>query len=90
MGQDAQQVIFTNEARCRDCYRCVRVCPVKAIKVEGNQARVDAERCIACGTCVRECPQGAKTYRKDGAVAAEILRSGACVAASIARLVRSF
>ncbi len=84
MGQDAQQVIFTNEARCRDCYRCVRVCPVKAIKVEGNQARVDAERCIACGTCVRECPQGAKTYRKDGAVAAEILRSGACVAASIA------
>ena len=84
MGQDARQVIFTNEARCRDCYRCVRVCPIKAIKVEGNQARVDDERCIACGTCVRECPQGAKTYRRDGAAADAILRSGAYVAASIA------
>jgi iron only hydrogenase large subunit-like protein len=60
------------------------VCPVKAIKVEGNQARVNDARCIACGTCVRECPQGAKTYRKDAQLADEILNSGALVAASIA------
>lgn len=79
-----QQVIFTNEARCRDCYRCVRVCPVKAIKVENNQACVDETRCIVCGTCVRECPQGAKMYRRDIAKADEILKSGAFVAASIA------
>ncbi|MBF0122157.1 MAG: 4Fe-4S binding protein [Candidatus Omnitrophica bacterium] len=84
MEQNTRQVIFTNEARCRDCYRCVRVCPIKAIKVEGNQARVHDERCIACGTCVRECPQGAKTYRKDVGVADEILKSGVFVAASIA------
>jgi iron only hydrogenase large subunit-like protein len=82
--QDPRQVIYTNEARCRDCYRCVRVCPVKAIRVEDNQARVDDQRCIACGTCVRECPQGAKTYRKDIALANEILAGGVLVAASIA------
>ncbi len=81
---DHQQVIFTNEARCRDCYRCVRVCLIKAIKVENNQARVDVLRCISCGTCVRECPQGAKTYRRDITKADEILKSGAFVAASIA------
>ncbi|MBF0387441.1 MAG: 4Fe-4S binding protein [Candidatus Omnitrophica bacterium] len=84
MEQDIRQVIFTNAARCRDCYRCVRVCPVKAIKVAGNQARVDDDSCIACGTCVRECPQGAKTYRRDITAALDILASGAVVAVSLA------
>jgi Fe-S-cluster-containing hydrogenase component 2 len=59
------QVVFTLEAKCRDCYRCLKVCPVKAIKMMNNQAYVVEERCIACGTCIRECPQGAKTYRND-------------------------
>lgn len=57
-------VVFTNKAKCRDCYRCVRVCPVNAIKMENSQANVIAERCINCGTCINECPQNAKTYRK--------------------------
>lgn len=59
------QVVFTNKARCRDCYRCLRVCPVKAIRMQHGQANVVAERCIACGTCIRECPQHAKTFRND-------------------------
>ena len=33
-------VVFTNKARCRDCYRCVRVCPVKAIRMHDGQANV--------------------------------------------------
>lgn len=28
-----ESVIVTNPARCRDCYRCVRNCNVKAIRV---------------------------------------------------------
>ena len=47
------QVVFTHTARCRDCYRCLRACPVKAIRVVDGQAYVDADRCIACGTCIR-------------------------------------
>src|ERR1035438_5199388 len=78
------KVIFTNEARCRDCYRCVRVCPVKAIKVVHNQASVDPSRCLHCGTCVRECPQGAKTYRRDRKEVEALLRSGRFTALSLA------
>ncbi len=48
--------------RCRRCYRCVRECPVNAIRVEDGQAWVVEERCISCGTCIRVCNQGAKTY----------------------------
>lgn len=60
-----QGIITTNKARCRDCYRCVRVCPVKAIRISEGQAQVAADRCIVCGTCVRECPQQAKQVRSD-------------------------
>lgn len=78
------QVIFVNKAACRDCYRCVRVCPVKAIKVHDGQASVVPERCISCGTCVRECPQSAKTFRIELDRAKEILASGGRVACSLA------
>lgn len=63
--QVSDSVVFTNKAKCRDCYRCVRVCPVKAISMTGDQARVEQERCIQCGTCIRECPQKAKSYSRD-------------------------
>lgn len=80
----ASPVIFTNKARCRDCYRCVRVCPVKAIRMHAGQAYVVDDRCIGCGTCIRECPQKAKSYRNDVDRAARLIASGAKVAASIA------
>lgn len=79
-----EPVVYTNKARCRDCYRCLRACPVKAIRVLDGQASVIEEQCLACGTCVRECPQHAKTFRKDTARAAALLRGDVPVAASIA------
>jgi iron only hydrogenase large subunit-like protein/PAS domain-containing protein len=81
---EPRAVIDTNEARCRDCYRCVRVCPVKAIRVVHGQASVDARRCLGCGTCVRECPQGAKRYRRDLPKAEALLKTRKFVAASLA------
>jgi len=76
----AGQIVFTNKARCRDCNRCVRVCPVKAIRITGGQAYVEPERCINCGTCIRECPQGAKSFRNDVAVAERLVASGGAAA----------
>jgi len=81
---ETRQIVFTLTARCRDCYRCLRACPVKAIRMEKVQAYVDATRCISCGTCIRECPQKAKTFRNDIEVAEKMIEGGAFVIASIA------
>lgn len=82
--QKTEQVVFTNKAVCRDCYRCLRSCPVKAIRMRNSQAYVVEERCISCGTCIRECPQQAKTYRNDADKAMRLFSNGAVVAASVA------
>lgn len=79
-----QGIVTTNKARCRDCYRCVRVCPVKAIRISEGQAQVDRERCIVCGTCIRECPQKGKQVRSDLARVREMLATSANVIASLA------
>lgn len=52
--------ITTLKVNCKDCHRCVRSCPVKAIGIDKGQARVVENRCIVCGRCVTECPQKAK------------------------------
>ena len=80
-----QQVIYTITANCRDCSRCVRECPVKAIRISDGQAQIEDNLCIKCGTCVRECPQHAKTVRSDLQAARSLLADGdKRVAASIA------
>ena len=53
--------IINNMGNCRDCYRCLRVCDVKAISFRGGQAKIMTDQCILCGRCVRECPQYTKT-----------------------------
>ncbi len=77
-------IIFTNKSNCQDCYKCVRNCPVKAIKVIDGQATVNSEKCILCGTCVEICPTGAKDYQKDYQKVEEWLKSGEEVYLSIA------
>ena len=52
--------IVTVKERCRKCYRCVRSCPVKAIKVEKSHTEIIFDRCIGCGNCLSNCPQQAK------------------------------
>lgn len=58
-------VINFKEANCRNCYKCIRYCPVKAIKVNNEQAEIVDYMCIACGRCLNVCPQNAKTVRSD-------------------------
>jgi iron only hydrogenase large subunit-like protein len=76
--------ISTNKAACRDCYKCLRECPVKAIRMTNGQAYVDESRCILCGKCVKVCPQHAKNYRNDVAVVKDLIAEGTPVIASIA------
>ena len=77
-------VISTNVARCRDCYRCVRACPVKAVRVKEGQAHVVTELCIACGSCVCACPQKAKNVRDDRPLVQKAIQNGQKVLASVA------
>lgn len=57
--------IFTEKNNCQDCYKCIRECPVKAIKVEDLSASVMPENCIYCGHCTEVCPVEAKKVRED-------------------------
>lgn len=57
--------IYTEISNCRDCYRCVRHCPVKAIQIKDAHAVILYDRCTFCGTCVNECPNSVKVIRDD-------------------------
>lgn len=77
-------IISVSQANCKNCYRCVRYCPVKAIKIIGDQAEVVDKLCLYCGRCVAECPQRAKRVRDDLDKVKELIRRGERVVASIA------
>lgn len=83
-------VVSTNPARCRDCYRCVRTCPVKAVRVASGQAEVVPELCIECASCVRACPQKAKVVRDGLAPVKAALAAGRTVVASVAPSVAAY
>ena len=79
----ADYLEFKN-AKCKDCYKCLRECPVKAIEVKNHQARIIESRCILCGHCTLICPQNAKIVHSSLNEIKQILNSGAKVVASVA------
>ena len=81
---NALQPIYTLATECQDCYKCIRGCPVKAIKVEGGYASIEPHRCLFCGHCVEVCPNGAKKVRDDQPRVERLLRSTRPVIASLA------
>ena len=76
--------VYTLSNECHDCYKCIRECPVKAIKIENGHASVIPERCIACGNCVKTCPAGAKRVRTDIDKAKNLIRAQKDVYVSLA------
>lgn len=76
--------LYTIKNDCQDCYKCVRRCPVKAIKIEDSSAMIIPDLCIACGTCYRVCPAKAKQPRNDLTRAKHLIESGKEVYVSLA------
>jgi iron only hydrogenase large subunit-like protein/uncharacterized Fe-S cluster-containing protein len=69
---------------CKNCYKCIRRCPVKSIRFENSQAHIVREECILCGRCFVACPQNAKEIRDDLPGTQALLESGVPVYASLA------
>ena len=57
--------VYTVENQCQDCYKCVRHCHCKAIRIINGKASVIADSCVACGECVKICPSHAKKIRSE-------------------------
>ena len=77
-------------ANCKNCYKCIRNCPVKAIRVENQQAQIIEDQCILCEKCTSVCPQHAKVEHDDIPDIQEEIAAGKKVIASVhpAYLVR--
>lgn len=71
-------------SNCRNCYKCIRHCPVKSIRFENNQAHIVHDECILCGECFVVCPQNAKEIRNDVDKVKEVIKSVRPVYASVA------
>ena len=72
------------KSNCKNCYKCIRHCPVKSIRFSGNQAHIIGNECILCGQCFVVCPQNAKQIVDETEKAKVLLQSGEPVIVSLA------
>lgn len=72
------------KSNCKNCYKCIRHCSVKAIRFSGNQAHIVGNECILCGQCFVVCPQNAKEIVDGTEKARVLLQSGDPVVVSLA------
>ena len=72
------------KSNCKNCYKCIRHCPVKSIRFSGNQAHIIGNECILCGHCFVVCPQNAKQIVDETEKVRVLLQSGAPVIVSLA------
>ena len=72
------------KSNCKNCYKCIRHCPVKAIRFSGNQAHIIGNECILCGQCFVVCPQNAKEIVDETEKVRVLIQSGDPVIVSMA------
>lgn len=83
-AREREPLIVHDKPSCTECWGCVRVCPVRAIRVVEGRSEVIQEKCVACGLCVGECGARAHKVRDDIPAVREILRSRRPVVALLA------
>ena len=79
-----QDYLKLKKANCKNCYKCIRHCPVKSIRFSDHQANIVNDECVLCGQCFVACPQNAKEIRNDVASAKALIAGESPVYASIA------
>lgn len=78
------ECLTLKRSNCKNCYKCIRHCPVKSIRFSGNQAYINGNECILCGQCFVVCPQSAKQIVDETEKAKVLLNSGSPVVVSLA------
>ncbi len=78
------EILSLLENNCRDCYKCIRTCSVKAIRFSQSRAEIIPDECILCGSCFVVCPQKAKQVRSDVELVRKAVSSGRRVVCSLA------
>lgn len=78
------ECLTLKKSNCRNCYKCIRHCPVKSIRFSGNQAYIIGNECIMCGQCFVVCPQDAKQIVDETEKVKVLLQSDAPVVVSLA------
>ena len=76
--------LVLKKSNCKNCYKCIRHCPVKSIRFSGNQAHIIGSECILCGQCFVVCPQNAKEIVDETEKVKVLLQSGDPVVVSLA------
>ena len=79
-----QNCLTLKKSNCKNCYKCIRHCPVKSIRFSANQAHIIGNECILCGQCFVVCPQNAKEISSELEKTRVLIQSGAPVYVSIA------
>lgn len=78
------ECLTLKKSNCKNCYKCIRHCPVKSIRFSGNQAHIIGNECILCGQCFVVCPQNAKQIVDETEKVKVLIQSGSPVYASVA------
>lgn len=69
---------------CKNCYRCLRKCPIKSVSFVGDESHIIHDDCIYCGKCFLECPQNVIVVRDDVVRAKRLINAGYKVIVSLA------
>ena len=85
-----EPIMRLKEANCRNCYKCIRACPVKAIRMVGDRAEIVEDRCVYCGKCYMVCPQDARDLAGDLDKVRKMVRSGEKVCFSVSSTLTGF
>lgn len=79
-----EEILKFKKVNCKNCFKCLRECPVKAIAFRNGQAEILRKDCLICGHCLTVCPQNAKVVRFDVDIVRKLMADGKKVIASIA------
>ena len=82
-NRSTEPIMRLKKANCKNCYKCVRACPVKAIAIISERAEINEDRCIYCGRCYIVCPQDARDLAGDLDRVRKMTASGEKVYASV-------